>query len=274
MKGSVRSIAICLHLFHTAPIEAFQMRTISRISAAHASASKVSIAMAQMQQLVAEDKKYFSSELGVLQDQLARLESAVKPTVEEKSEPMDPKQLAELAPVLEMLKGLYEESKEHIAQLNTREKEEKIKFEEKEQQHNDKLALIEARFANHTLSESMHADETATETRLWSYWSGCRERQHRQFHTGLKMHHSTMSKMKQLIDVYEKATSGNAEEAEQAKKDFEKMAPPEIMLFQERRSVVHFCQGVAKEIQAARTELQRDPLELAQEVFSEPHSSK
>lgn len=182
---------------------------------------------------------------------------AVKPVKKHHEAPLipkhmnlNPKSLADLAPALAMLKGLYEDGKDRIAKLNVREKDGKKKFEEKVKQHNDRIATIEGRFKNHTLSLEFRTNETRDENRLWSYWSRVRERQHKQYHTGLKIQHATLDKVKKMIDMYEKTMSGDTKGA---KKELEQVSPPEIVFLQE--DVVHFCKESLTELQASRSEL-------------------
>merc|ERR1719169_273721 len=94
--------------------------------------------------------------------------------------------------------------------MNKRETESKKKFAEKEIDHKAKLARIEARFANHTLSGEFRVNETKEENRMWTYWSHVRERQHKQYHNMLKIQHATMEKEKTMIDMYEKTLEGKA----------------------------------------------------------------
>merc|ERR1719253_622108 len=101
---------------------------------------------------------------------------------------------AALAPMLAMMKSLYDDSKERISQQNAREAKSKKWFATKEAEHNAKLSRIEGKFKNHTLSEEFRTNETRDENRYFNYWSCCRERQHRQFHTNLKIQHGMMMK--------------------------------------------------------------------------------
>merc|ERR1719158_2524616 len=117
------------------------------------------------------------------------------------------KGVAALVPMLGMLKGLYQDSKDRITQQNTREEKSKKWFAEKEAEHKAKLEQIEGKFKNHTLSEEFRTNETRDENRYFNYWSRCRERQHRQFHTNLKIRHAMMMNTKKMIDTYEKALS-------------------------------------------------------------------
>merc|ERR1719476_1220806 len=144
-----------------------------------------------------------------------------------------------------MLKGLYEDGKERIGKLNAREKDSKQKFEAKKAQHDARIAAIAARLKNGSLSKEFATNETRDENRLWTYWQHVRERQHRQYHTSLKIQHGTLQKEKQMIDMYEKTIAGK-ESKKQLAKEFAKVAgpavAPEVVFFQEtRKSVAEFC---------------------------------
>jgi len=164
---------------------------------------------------------------------------------------------AALAPMLAMMKGLYQDSKDRIAQQNTREEKSKKWFAEKEAEHKAKLASIEGKFKNGTLSEEFRTNETRDETRYFTYWSRCRERQHRQFHTNLKIQHAMMMKTKKMIDMYDKALSTKPSDQAQAKKELAQAtgnAMPEIVFLQD--TVSSFCRESLDEVQKERVELQ------------------
>merc|ERR1719247_469585 len=164
---------------------------------------------------------------------------------------------AALAPMLAMLKGLYEDSKDRISQQNTREEKSKKWFAGKEAEHKAKLATIEGRFKNGTLSEEFRTNETRDENRHFNYWSRCRERQHRQFHTNLKIQHAMMMKSKKMMDMYEKALSGNPTQEAQVKKQLQANAVPEIVFLQDvQRTVGSFCRESLAEVRKERQELQ------------------
>jgi len=170
---------------------------------------------------------------------------------------LNPKRPEDLLPALAMLKGLYENSKQRIAELNAREKQMKQEFEQREAAHNASLTRIEARFKNHTLSEEFRVNETRDENRLFSYWQRVRERQHRQFHTSLKIQHATLSKEKAMIDMYEKAIAGKDDKA-QASKELAKLSQgmPEVVLLQRAwaEAAPSFRQAL-QEVQEERAEL-------------------
>jgi len=165
---------------------------------------------------------------------------------------------AALAPMLAMLKGLYQDTKERITEQNTREEKSKKWFAEKEAAHKAKLDSIEGKFKNHTLSEEFRTNETRDENRYFTYWSRCRERQHRQFHTNLKIQHAMMMKVKKMVDTYEKALSSKDSDQKQAKKQIAQMTGmPEIVFLQDaQRTVAKFCQESIAEVRKERAELQ------------------
>lgn len=163
-----------------------------------------------------------------------------------------------LAPMLAMLKGLYQDSKDRIAQQNGREEKSKKWFATKEAEHKEKVDKIEGKFKNGTLSQEFRTNETRDETRYFTYWSRCRERQHRQFHTNLKIQHAMMMKTKKMVDMYEKALSPKAEDQAQAKKALSgATGMPEIVFLQEvQRTVGSFCRDSLAEVRKERVELQ------------------
>jgi len=167
---------------------------------------------------------------------------------------------AALAPMLAMLKGLYEDSKDRISQQNTREEKSKKWFAEKEAEHSTKLAKIEGKFKNGTLSEEFRTNETRDETRYFNYWSRCRERQHRQFHTNLKIQHAMMMKTKKMIDMYEKTLSGKTSDQEAAKHQLAQASGgmPEIVFLQEmHHAVSSFCKDSLAEVRKEEAELKK-----------------
>jgi len=175
---------------------------------------------------------------------------------------LEPKSTADLAPALVLLKGLYEDGKERIGKLNAREQKLKEQFEEKKLQHERRLQAIDDRFKNHTLSEEFHTNETRDENRLFSYWERVRERQHKQYHTSLKIQHSTLDKMKTMIDLYEKTISGKADRGS-IEKQLRKMTG--------MPATIVFLQGEGVKTAQACDELLQE-LDLAQQESQEPVS--
>lgn len=171
---------------------------------------------------------------------------------------LNPKSVADLAPALAMLKALYEDGKERIAELNAREKQSKQRFDAKQAEHVARLKTIDERFKNHTLSAEFRTNETRDENRMYSYWERVRERQHRQFHTSLKIQHGTMEREKLMIDAYEKTMAGTANRAQVSKELAKVAGVPEVVLVQVAwRSAAAFFRGALAEVRAARAELRR-----------------
>jgi len=126
---------------------------------------------------------------------------------------LNPKSVADLVPALAMLKGLYEDSKQRIVKLNAREQKSKDLFAEQRSEHNATLARIQARCSNHTLKAEFCTNETKMEMRFFKYWTRVRERQHHGYHTSLNIVHGMMSRVKALMDLYEKAMTGKDDDA-------------------------------------------------------------
>jgi len=173
---------------------------------------------------------------------------------------LNPKKVADLLPALAMLKGLYESGKERITQLNAKEKQSKQRFEVQQKEHLARLATIEARFKNHTLSEEFRTNETRDENRIFNYWAKVRERQHRQFHTSLKIQHGTMQKEKMMIDAYEKTIAGTANKAEVRKEIAKVSGVPEVVFLQVAwRSAAKYFSDALSQVRAAKEELRKQP---------------
>jgi len=165
---------------------------------------------------------------------------------------LNPKSAADLAPALAMLKGMYDDGKARISSLNAREKQSKQRFAAKEADHKAKLEKIEFK-CNHTrLSAEFCRNETRDENRFFKYWTGVRERQHRQFHTSLKIQHGMMQKVKGMIDMYDKAMHGTSAQKEQVKQELSHGTGgglPEVVLFQTmQHEVAAFCKESLEEV--------------------------
>merc|ERR1719401_1726987 len=157
-----------------------------------------------------------------------------------------------------MLKGLYDDSKQRIAQQNTREDKSKKWFAAKEAEHKKKMADIEGKFKNHTLSDEFYTNETRDENRYFTYWAKVRERQHRQFHTNLKIQHSMMQRVKMMIDMYEKTIAGKADPEKMRRQlKIASGGVPEVVLL----DVQHFCHDALAEVSESRRELDEWALE-------------
>merc|ERR1719316_1041691 len=157
---------------------------------------------------------------------------------------------AMLAPMLEMLKGMYADQKIRIGELNKHEEEAKKRFEKQKAEYEARIAKIKN---NTLLSAGTAKNATEQATKFFKYWERSRERGHRQFHNALKITHSSMQKEKEMIAAYEKAIAGDAPTAkDQAKmKEIKNSLPeqaPEVVLAQQRKVVAAFCQDTLKEI--------------------------
>lgn len=161
---------------------------------------------------------------------------------------LDPKVPSDLVPAAAMLKGLYEDGKQRITELNAREKKYKEAFAERQAKHDARMADI----AQQKLSDGFKANETKDEDRLFTYWQRVRERQHRQFHTSLKIQHGTLKKVKTMIDMYDKAIAGKDNRAE-AKEQIARVAGgavPEVVLLQEAwQATAQYCKAALAEAQ-------------------------
>lgn len=174
----------------------------------------------------------------------------------------------ELAPMLEMLEDLYNNSKKQISALGMREKRSKDDFKEREANHNDRISLIEARFQNHSLSEEGQARELQDESRMWAYWQKVRENAHKSYLSSLSIKHSMMHKMKIMIDLYKKVIDGSAEYTEiqeEIAKVTGNSSTSTVVLLQDMDSLQHrkillkaitqFCDDVLAEMSVASSTL-------------------
>lgn len=122
---------------------------------------------------------------------------------------------SELQPTLAMLDGLYEESKQRIVELNQHEAKSKQRYLEHQKEGQDRMAEIEAEFKGNEeqhMSAALRANETALKNHLedednffLKYWGRVRERNHKQFHTCLKIQHGLMDRLKSMREAYQQA---------------------------------------------------------------------
>lgn len=156
---------------------------------------------------------------------------------------------AALMPMLAMLKGMVEDTKEHIAEQNAREEKSKKWFATQEDHHKKKLAEIEAKHKKHELPEVFYTNETRDENRFFAYWERVRKRQHHQFHINLKIQHGMMQKAKSMIGMYEKALAGTADPA-QMKQQLQAISGGMALL-----QVQKFVSDSLEDVRAAREEI-------------------
>jgi len=159
---------------------------------------------------------------------------------------------AALAPMLAMLKGLYENGRDRIADLNKREKKSKERFAELEKKHKERLQEIQQKWGD---NKQLAANATRDENKLYAYWPRCRDREHRQYHNMLKIQHATMQKEKMMIDMYEKTIKGQGKQEVEKKLGQLTGQVPEIVFAQTAQSVSRFCVEALTEVRAARGEI-------------------
>jgi hypothetical protein len=169
---------------------------------------------------------------------------------------------AMLAPMLAMLKGMYDDQKQRIGKLNKHEEEAKKRFAKQKAEYEARIFKIKN---NTLLSPGTAKNATEQATKFFKYWERSRERSHRQFHNALKITHSSMQKEKEMIAAYEKAISGKApsQKDKTELKDIKQSLPeqaPEVVLAQQRKVVAAFCQETLKEIDGMlRQQKELDP---------------
>jgi hypothetical protein len=154
-----------------------------------------------------------------------------------------------LAPMLEMLKSMYEDQKKRIADLNQREEKNKKTFEKQKAEHETRMKHIEELHTQHKVSEEFTKNSTESENRMFSYWERVRERNHHMYHVQLKLTHGMMNKAKQMIGAYENALATPNPSKEEAKKALRKVAPePEIVFLQNQADILSFCEASLKTV--------------------------
>ncbi|CAE7925645.1 unnamed protein product, partial [Symbiodinium sp. KB8] len=138
-----------------------------------------------------------------------------------------------------MLRGLYQDGKERISELNAKEEDSKKAFTEKEAAHEKKLASMKEKLETKKISNEFYESEVKDENRIWTYWSKVRERQHRQYLSALRLQHATMKKVHNMIELYEKALSSKGSTSD-LKEDLQKVmatmhggAPGHLVLMQD-----------------------------------------
>merc|ERR1719313_2514354 len=142
--------------------------------------------------------------------------------------------------MLDMLEGLYGDQKKRIGDLNKKEEESKKYFAKQQAEFNSRIKEITDKHNRHRLSDEFFKNETRDYTRQFKYWEGVRERNHKQFHTALKITHGMMQREKDMISKYEAAISMKM--PEDTKKVAAPVEAPEVVLMQQRREVVAFIQ--------------------------------
>lgn len=136
-----------------------------------------------------------------------------------------------------MLQGLRESSAARVEGLKAQENKSKTLFDEQDAKHKDRLAKIEARFAQKQLDSEFHAKETKEESRQWGYWLRSRERQTSQLQVALRIQQGLTDSTKRLLEAYKQPLSAKLEDAQ--------------------RSVKSFCHGAWADVEKEREALEK-----------------
>lgn len=175
---------------------------------------------------------------------------------------------AALAPMLDMLEGLYDDQKKRIGDLNKQEEQSKKRFLEQQTKFNQRIKECKDKHDRHMLSDEFFKNETRDYTKQFKYWQGVRERNHRQFHNALKITHGMMQREKDMIAKYKAAIALKvpAEGKSAAPAKAEKVETPEVVFTQLRVGLAKFCKEALMEIhhelgKAAGHRKQADKLE-------------
>jgi len=124
--------------------------------------------------------------------------------------------VAELA----ILDGAYEESKKRVVQLNQHESISKQRYLGHQKEDQERVAALDAEFKvsnGQHMSAALQANNTALkahledeETFFRKYWERVRSRNHKQFHTCLKIQHGLMDRLKTMREAYRQAETQQA----------------------------------------------------------------
>ncbi|CAE7544557.1 unnamed protein product [Symbiodinium microadriaticum] len=186
--------------------------------------------------------------------------------VQEIARSFEAPETAQLLPALEMLRGLYQDGKERISELNAKEEDSKKAFTEKEAAHEKKLASMKEKLETKKISNEFYESEVKDENRIWTYWSKVRERQHRQYLSALRLQHATMKKVHNMIELYEKALSSKGSTSD-LKEDLQKVmatmhggAPGHLVLMQDELKGIQCCSAELDALHAAVQAALQTPL--------------
>jgi len=158
---------------------------------------------------------------------------------------------AMLAPMLSMLKGMYDDQKKRIGDINKKEQKSKERFAMQKAEFDHKTQETELKHDKHKLSDEFFKNETRDYTRQFKYWEGVRSRNHRQFHNALKITHGMMQREKDMIAQYEAALSMKIPQESNAKKVAAPAKPeesPEVVFVQQRQAALVFIQETLAEV--------------------------
>lgn len=162
----------------------------------------------------------------------------------------------DLSPMAAMLDSLYEESKKKIVELNQKEEKSKRLYGAREAAHDARLKALGDEFQKHHAPAALKASDSALEAHLedeenffMKYWKRVRDRNHKQFHTFLKIQHGLMSRLKSMSDMVKQAAAGKALQ----------QPLPEVAFLQGYRAKqaenIAFARSSLADVAAARAEL-------------------
>merc|ERR1719321_972871 len=147
-----------------------------------------------------------------------------------------------------MLKGMYQEQKKRIGELNRKEEISKKRFVKQEAQYKERVKELEDKVKLHKFDSEFAKNGTAEYKRQYTYWQHVRERNHRQYHNTLKITHGIMQREKDMISQYEKALAMRDTSASGSEAPAKATQAPEVVLEQQRVEFRKFCREALVEI--------------------------
>lgn len=208
-----------------------------------------------------EDRQFFETQWTATESELERLQQAADAFRRSGNsvlrsvalaQSLDPMEDAGMSGELELLKGMYADSKVRIAHLNAREAKSKAKSKEHEAFDSQRLSEINSL----RVSGSLRQHELGEENYFGSYWKRVRARNLKQYHTCLNIQHNMMKQERTMMDMYERTLGGTAEGMAQVSNELgDGSASDAAFLQSTRRSTLIFCQEALATVQTARAEL-------------------
>lgn len=182
---------------------------------------------AERRQALAEDLQFWGEVANATESGLLHLERAAGSPhgqvagLQLSAEQVPTSAASELGPMSGMLDSMYDDCKKRIVQLKQKESVSKQRYEDRSKSHESRVAAIEAEFRNQQAAPAaMQAEETALKNHeedeanfFMNYWERVRKRNHKQYHTFLKIQHSMMDSLKSMSDSYQQAEQGATPQA-------------------------------------------------------------
>jgi len=116
-----------------------------------------------------------------------------------------PSDSATMASEAELLNGFYEDSKKRIVQLNQHEAVSKQRYLEHQATDRARVSEIESEFRGKHADSALKAHLEDEEGFFKKYWERVRARNHKQFHTCLKIQHGLMDRLGSMREAYKQA---------------------------------------------------------------------